>query len=486
MSTLLRHILSWLGKKLVTLLGIIGILLVALWFRREWKEISKLLSLVGTIEQSIAHKESAISKLRREMEQLGSETSKALKGLESLDNTAYLARKEADEAKATSDYWNSQVGLWQYIFEKWKVEKKAAAWVDYEAKEGVAKIAEEAAKVARLSHQNSPWMKKQSEIDAEQRELVALQKEMHDFNQVVATTPFQRFILAVREVLPTALWILTGLVVTQIGIKAVLFHFIAPLTDRVPPIKITPQSNALMALPTQRSSVSLDVTIRDGEELLVHPDYLQSASRSAAKKTKWFLNHRLPLSSLASGMCLLTKIRSLGGSVETVKISPTKDPLGEVQMIELPAGAAMVLFPRALAAVLKPQDHEIVISRCWRLKSLHSWVTLQFRYLVFQGPCTFVVKGCRGVCIEKPESDKPRLISQAATIGFSADLHYSNTRSENFWSYLRGKDDLFNDLFTGAHGVFVYEEMPDLRRKPGLTGRGWEGITDALLKAFGV
>lgn len=253
--------------------------------------------------------------------------------------------------------------------------------------------------------------------------------ERNEFAQTAAKTPSQRLILAVREVLPSALWILVGVILVPVGIKALLFFWIAPLADKVPPIKIVPNENAPTIPPFRISCVSLDVEISGGDELLVHPDYLQSTSKSAKKETKWFLNHRFPLSSLASGMWLLTRIRAQDGATEMVKISATKDPLGEVGLIELPAGASMVLFPRSLAAVIKPQEQEVLVSRCWRLKSLHSWLTLQFRYLIFQGPCKFVVTGCRGVCVEKPECTKPRLISQAATIGFSANLDYSNSRS---------------------------------------------------------
>ena len=78
------------------------------------------------------------------------------------------------------------------------------------------------------------------------------------------------------------------------------------------------------------------------------------------------------------------------------------------------------------------------------------------------------------------------LINQSATLGFSAKLDYANTRRETFVSYWTGKEDLFNDLFTGESGVYVYEEMPNPERTTGITGRGFEGFTDAVLKIFGV
>ena len=74
----------------------------------------------------------------------------------------------------------------------------------------------------------------------------------------------------------------------------------------------------------------------------------------------------------------------------------------------------------------------------------------------------------------------------ASALGFSANLEYRNTRCETFLSYLRGKESLFNDLFAGGPGCFVYEEMPAAGRRGGITGRGLEGLADAFLKAFGI
>ena len=52
---------------------------------------------------------------------------------------------------------------------------------------------------------------------------------------------------------------------------------------------------------------------------------------------------------------------------------------------------------------------------------------------------------------------QPRMINQAATLGFSANALYANTRCETFVAWWTGAEDLFNDLFTGDAGVFVYE-----------------------------
>jgi uncharacterized protein (AIM24 family) len=254
----------------------------------------------------------------------------------------------------------------------------------------------------------------------------------------------------------------------------------------LPPIRIIPGAPAAHVPRPAASAVSLPLDVAPQEELLVKPDFIQSSSRPAHKTTRWLLNSRIPISSLASGMFALTSIRPEGGLATQVVVSSQSDPLGEVGIVELPLGAVMIMQPRSLVGVLKREGLPIEVTRHWRLASVHAWLTLQLRYLAFHGPCKLIVQGCRGVRAEQPGPGQPRLINQSSTLGFSPNLDYRNTRCETFVSYFRGQESLFNDLFAGGPGWFVYEEMPARGRGSGITGRGLEGIVDAFLKAFGI
>ena len=77
-----------------------------------------------------------------------------------------------------------------------------------------------------------------------------------------------------------------------------------------------------------------------------------------------------------------------------------------------------------------------------------------------------------------------RLLNQNATLGFSANLNYSNTRSETFIPYWAGKESLFHDLFLGSPGVYVYEEVP--AAKPSGVTAMFERIVNSVLNAFGI
>jgi hypothetical protein len=304
------------------------------------------------------------------------------------------------------------------------------------------------------------------------------------------------------EKLGLAALIVFSAMVSGPAFKLLLYFGLAPWAARRPPICLEPEIADLaegveagagkdagsMAArppppaPTSVSATSLRLPVNGETELLVKADYLQSVSRDATTTTQWLLNGRFPLSSLAAGMVLLTRVRPT--RLETVEISATTDALSELASLEMADGDSIVLQPQHLVGVAQPRARPVRITSHWRLGSLHAWLTLQFRYLVFQGPATLIVKGCRGVRVASAEP--PRTISQAATIGFSARLHYSTVRSETFMAYLLGKKALFNDQFAGPTGSFAYQEIPSTEQRSGFTGRTLAGLMDGVLKAFGI
>jgi hypothetical protein len=296
----------------------------------------------------------------------------------------------------------------------------------------------------------------------------------------------------VQEVLPTALLILLGVILTPIVIKAIFYFVLAPLAARQPPVRLLPDSDGVLTLETGASSVSRAVAVDSAHELLVHPEFLQSASVAGEKTTQWLLNWRFALTSLSAGMVALTRIRC--DVPETFVISATHNALAEVGVLNVPAGSAVVMQPHNLVGVMQQRNTPLRITAHWRLTSLHAWLTLQLRYLALHGPARLIVQGCRGVRVEPATGG--RAINQAATIAFSANLPYSTRRCETFAAYLLGQQELLNDCFgseqgAGANeprgaGYFVYQEMPRADRKAGITGRGLQGLTDSVLRVLGV
>ena len=468
MGRILSAIFGWLAWKGAILVLILAALIGWGLFGGELKRASDLAHERAALAAQLEVLSRQVAEMKRDVDD---RTRRAASAARSIESMLEQKRAERDELEARhplaryvplSEAWqrirllNIEIGIHQAVVEKEAQARELSA-------RGVK---------ALLSQ-------RESEMSRASGRVAAIDAEIEKSFVARATA-------IVRQKLPLALAILAGIILLPTGIKLFLYFVVAPLASRRPPIRLLPSaSGSVRALPAEGSrvsAVSLPVVLEEDQELLVQAAYLQSTALQARKSTKWLLNASIPVSSLLSGMYLLTRVGPSGR--EAAVISATKDPHGEVGIIELGEGAAFVCQPRCLAGAIQDPRRPIRITRHWRLGSLQAWLTLQLRFLVFHGPGRLVLKGGRGIRVESPGTG--RLINQSATLGFSANLAYANTRCETFVAYWLGKEDLFNDLFAGESGVYAYEEVPDPNRSGGMAGRGLEGFFDAILKIFGV
>ena len=288
-----------------------------------------------------------------------------------------------------------------------------------------------------------------------------------------------------RDIAWRAFVALLAVLLVPFAIRTLFYYALAPVVARGTPIRLAGPSGLARGPRTEAgSSPTLAVTLQEGEELLVRQSYLQSSPAGADMRTQWLLSWRNALTSLASGMAFLTRGRGMGARFG---ISARDDPFAEIARIDLAAGEALVLQPRALAAIVQPVGKPMQIRSRWRLFSLHAWLTFQLRYLVFHGPGALIVKGGRGVRVERAEAG--RRFGQDQLVGFSAHTAYTVTRSETFLPYFFGREPLFLDRVADADtrdpGILVIEEAPMAGRRKGVRS-GLEGAFDAVLKAFGI
>ena len=464
MTRIASEVLRWVTRQAALLLLILAVLLGMAWLNGELKRTA---DLQRERDASLERKHVFATRIAA-LERGASENVRRAEALKPLQ--ALLERKRA-ERQALSD--SHVVSRHIPMTEAWRSLKLLDAEIrSYESVAGpIAQKVESTMK--DLGARKA----------AAERELGEAEREIARINEELGKSTLVRVATAVRRDLPAALSILLALILAPIGIKLFLYYVVAPLAQRRPPMQLFPESSGQPGAPgaTGRvSAVSVPVLLKEGEELLVQPEYLQSSPVRAKKKTKWLLDAAIPLSSLLSGMFMLTRVDAAGA--EPVVVSATKSPLDEVGIVRLEEGAAFVCQPRALAGVIQQRERPVRITRHWRF-GLQNWLTLQLRFLVFHGPGQLVMKGCRGVRVEEPGAG--RMINQAATLGFSANLAYANTRCETFVSYWSGKEELFNDAFSGGPGVYVYEEMPAAGQGASV-GRWLKGFTDALLKIFGI
>lgn len=281
---------------------------------------------------------------------------------------------------------------------------------------------------------------------------------------------------ALRRYGRTALLILSCAVLLPILYKLFAFFVIARLATRPRFVRLLGGGPPLIA---SASGISVEVPIdRDGELLL--RSGLQSSAADVRGSDEYVLDWRIPFTCVAAGLVNLQRLRS--DRAEHVIVTGT-DENHRVATITVPTGGAVVLHPRALLGVVKPRGERLVITRPWRVFRLVSWVTAQFRYVVFHGPCTLIIQGRNSVMAE--DASRGRMIGKPLTLGFDAGVAYGAARTASFLPYLRGQASLFNDRFDGV-GRHLYQQRADVTGKGGLWGRGLKGLGDAALDAFGI
>jgi hypothetical protein len=332
--------------------------------------------------------------------------------------------------------------------------------------------------------------RKASDLADKRAKAIAWDRQRKTAQQALAAAPAQAQALpqslastaghiTLRDILWQAgSWLLL-ITLAPFAYRTIAYFVLAPIAASRPPMRFAGSGAAPPQPVASPSAISQAITLGGHDEVLVRQDYLQSSSLAARKGFRWLLDWRRPLTSLASGMRFLTAISGAG---ERITVSAVKDPFAELSVLTLPQGAACILRPSALAAVVQPQGAPLRITSHWRIFSLPALLTWQWRYLAFHGPARLVVKGGRGVRIEP--ATRGRIVGEGQILGFSTDLAYAVIRSETFWPYFFGREALLKDRVEAGGGVLLIEEAP-LAGKSGIR-RGIEGLADGALKLVGI
>jgi hypothetical protein len=267
-----------------------------------------------------------------------------------------------------------------------------------------------------------------------------------------------------------------------------MYAVFAPLASGRAPVLLGAVTGPLPEITASRSSV--DLVLGPGDTLWVKEKFLQSSDEGLTKRTRTVLDWRMPLTCFAAGLTEL--IEMLNGTPDVTyraTFSSQENPNTELVVVSVPAGASLVLRPSFLAGAIGLAGAKVRIRRHWRLFTMHSWVTGQFRYFEFVGPCRLLVAGSRGVRAEvlapSPGNPAPaRRTNQDATIGFTPGLSYRPVRAETFWAYFRGMNPLFDDLFEGQ-GVFLCQET-SAKGPQEQVRKFWSGLWGGVLRIFGL
>lgn len=292
--------------------------------------------------------------------------------------------------------------------------------------------------------------------------------------------------------IPAKWWVAVVLVVYFVGPtigKMGMYYLVAPLVAGGRPVRLAETLEHLPGI--GESEVATEIALKPGERLWVKEEFLQASDEGVGKKTRYLLDWRIPFTCMATGLTELVELRHAhdGAGERCVTLSNQKDPHSELAVVNLPAGASLILRPSFLAGASVAEGQRLAIRRRWQIFRWVSWVTLQFRFFEFAGPCQLVIVGKRGVRAERLVDREgmaipARRTNQDATMGFTPNLDYRPVRAETFWSYYRGMNPLFDDLFAGR-GIFLCQQVSAAGENQ-KARKFWAGMWGGVMKVFGM
>jgi hypothetical protein len=270
--------------------------------------------------------------------------------------------------------------------------------------------------------------------------------------------------------------------------KLAMYFVIAAWIVRGRPVRLAEDTSVLPSVGESR--VAIEVALHRGERLWVKEKFLQASDEGLQRKTRYVLDWRIPFTCVATGLTELIEMANTtrsGAEDQRLTLSNQSDPHSELAIVTLADGASIVLRPSFLAGVVTGEGQRLKIRRRWQLFRWQAWVTLQLRFFEFVGPCRLIVAGSRGVRAENlADRTGPglpaRRTNQDATIGFTPNLDYRPVRAETFWSYYRGMNPLFDDLFAGR-GIFLCQQVAtegDAKKARKFWSTVWGGVMKVL------
>ncbi len=255
-------------------------------------------------------------------------------------------------------------------------------------------------------------------------------------------------------------WLLTAvvaLVFAPIIWAAVLYYIVARMATVQKPILLRDGSAADLSCTFPRTSINIELSPGDAiccqSELLTQHD-------KCPKQTAIFWSWRAIGVSVLSGLTLCTRIKN--GCDKKLRLAlSASDSEMEISEIVLCEDSEMVIHVAHIVAI----KGDVSVVAKWRFGSLHSWLTGQFRYLLFRGAGSIFVAAPRGIEGYQLEG-QVQSVEQRIIVGFDSRLLYSVKRTETFVAYLRGKASLFDDCFSGSGMILRRNACPANWKSP--------------------
>lgn len=466
MASIIARLISWLAGKVVVYVVILGLLLVIFLVAAVPPMVTKY------HEREL---EKAIAQLSESKELVGELAERAEKISSDIKTRTDELRELEKKRQEMEKFWEKVKNLFQK--DEIKAEMDRIDAKEKRLKSEINGYSTEKRQIRVEGGESEEELKRRELLrDDKERQLREIQDMRNALDSLMRNE--------LRALALKALMILAAIIIIPFLWKLFAFYVVAPMAQSAKPILLGADKLDAQGISATLSHPAQRIDLSDGEVLMTKVDYLQGSMGNFEKKTKWLIDWRYPLSSLASGLYILTRIRNIGEQSGQITLSTQENATEELAVVDVPEGKSLVFRPHYLVAVTHLLDRPPRIRSKWVFGKLHAWINLRFRYLIMDGPVKLVFSAQRGIQVESVSPDLPgRRVNSNLTAAFSPHLNHSPKRAETFVAYLRGKNGLFDDFFQGA-GIVIQQQVSAGKKNP--AAKLWDTVFGAIGKVFGI
>lgn len=263
-------------------------------------------------------------------------------------------------------------------------------------------------------------------------------------------------------------------------VAVALYYGWAPWVARGRPMRLGTETSLMPVI--GESTVVAEDALWPGETAWVRRGFLQSADEGLIRRQRFILNWSTPFSCLTGRLFQLIELRNGRNEGERrVVFANGADPFAELANVAVPEGGSFVLRSGFVMACIANGERMPRIRRRWRFFYWQSWLSGQFGYFEFSGPCRLVVSCVSALQVQQLASrddGKPSTgrAFPSGVVGFTPRLDLKPVRSGSFWRYCRGQSPLFETELSGA-GLFLTRQTD---------ARGGDGFRACVFRCFGI
>ena len=219
----------------------------------------------------------------------------------------------------------------------------------------------------------------------------------------------------------------------------------------------------------------IELLLSEGEEIVIKEGYYSSFSEVLEKQNRWIWKGSAWLISYAAQLVEMTHFKA--PPEDSGKISLiSRHPDFYLVKLSLRDCPGIVLKPQHIIAI----SGDIDLRTKWQFFSIHNWMRLVFRHIIFCGSGDIYV-ALHGGSHSTDHDTQAHRLKEEHLIAYESSAKLALVRNENLWHYVCGKSNLFDYKFTNQS----FKLLQNQSQSPALEDGQSKRFIDIILSSIG-